>query len=194
MQARSSTLEQATDLDLVPQKGFTIWLTGLSGTGKTTTAVLLEKKLRAQRVCVEVLDGDAIRDVISRNLGFSKAGRDENVYRLAFIANLLSRNGVAVIVAAISPYRAARETARTIIGDFIEVHLRCSLNVLVQRDPKGLYRRALTGELSHFTGVSDPYEQPLHPEIELNSDMESPEEGVERIWSALVSCGWVPRD
>jgi adenylyl-sulfate kinase len=172
-------------------KGFTVWLTGVSGAGKSTTAHALEQRLRATGVPVEVLDGDVVRTHLTKGLGFSKEDRDENIRRIGFVCSLLSRNGVVAIAAAISPYREAREEVRRAIGDFVEVYVRCPLDVLVARDPKGLYRRALAGELPHFTGVSDPYEVPLHPDVEIDSSHGTPEDNVDRIWTVLAQRGWV---
>jgi adenylyl-sulfate kinase len=172
-------------------KGFTVWLTGVSGAGKSTTAHALEQRLRATGVPVEVLDGDVVRTHLSKGLGFSKEDRDENIRRIGFVCALLSRNGVVAIAAAISPYREAREEVRRAIGDFIEVYVSCPLDVLVARDPKGLYRKALAGELPHFTGVSDPYEAPLHPDVEIDSSHGTPEDNVDRIWKVLAQRGWV---
>ena len=146
------------------QNGFVIWLTGMSGAGKSTTAHLLEQRLRAAGAKVQILDGDVVRTHLCKGLGYSKEDRDENVSRIGFVCELLARNGVAVIVAAISPYRAARDAVRSRIETFIEVHVDCALAVLVERDVKGLYKKALAGEIAHFTGVSDPYEAPLTPE------------------------------
>jgi adenylyl-sulfate kinase len=166
-------------------KGFTIWLTGMSGAGKSSTSKLLEKYLRDRGANVEVLDGDVVRTYLSKGLGFSKEDRDENIRRIGFVCELLSRNGVIAIAAAISPYRAAREKVRERIPNFIEVYLECPLEVLVERDSKGLYRAALSGQIAHFTGISDPYEPPLNPEVTIHSAEETPDEGVEKILAAL---------
>jgi adenylyl-sulfate kinase len=166
-------------------------LTGLSGAGKSTTARLLERRLREIGAKVEVLDGDVVRTHLSKGLGFSKEDRDENIRRIGFVCELLSRNGVIAIVAAISPYRAVRDEVRSRIPNFVEVHLDCPLEVLVERDVKGLYKRALAGEIEHFTGVSDPYEAPVAPEVRISSDRESPEQSVERIWATLEQLGLV---
>jgi len=166
-------------------KGFTIWLTGMSGSGKTTLAELLARRLRACQAPVEILDGDLVRRSLCRGLGFTREDRDENVHRIGFVCELLSRNGVAAIAAAISPYRAARGAVRARIQEFIEVHLDCPLDVLIARDVKGLYKRALAGELPRFTGVSDPYEPPLAPEVRIDSSRETPDDGVARVWRIL---------
>jgi adenylyl-sulfate kinase len=165
--------------------GFTVWLTGVSGAGKSTTAHALEHRLVAAGARVEVLDGDVVRTHLSKGLGFSKEDRDENIRRIGFVCELLSRNGVVAIVAAISPYREARSTVRSRIERFVEVYMTCPIAVLAERDPKGLYKRALAGELLHFTGISDPYEPPLAPEVRIDSSLETPESGAEKIYSVL---------
>lgn len=157
----------------------TIWLTGLSGAGKSTVARLLERELRARGRAVEVLDGDVVRRVLCADLGFSREDREENVRRVAFVADLLSRNGITAIAALISPYRATRDHARSIMPErFVEVHVMASVQTCARRDVKGLYRRAFAGELQQFTGVSDPYEEPLSPEIVLDTEAQTPEESV----------------
>jgi adenylyl-sulfate kinase len=173
-------------------KGFTIWLTGMSGAGKSSTSKLLEKYLRDRGANVEVLDGDVVRTFLSKGLGFNKEDRDENIRRIGFVCELLSRNGVIAIAAVISPYRAAREMVRERIPDFIEVYLECPVEVLVERDSKGLYKAALAGQIAHFTGISDPYEPPLNPEVTIHSAEETPEEGVEKILAALRNKRLVP--
>jgi adenylyl-sulfate kinase len=157
----------------------------MSGAGKTTAARLLEGRLRAAGARVELLDGDEIRARLSRDLGFSKADRDENVRRIGFVCELLSRNGVVAIAATISPYRAARDGVRSRIAHFVEVYMECPLEVLIQRDVKGLYKKALAGTIAAFTGISDPYEPPLAPEVTINSSREPPEDGVDKIWKTL---------
>jgi adenylyl-sulfate kinase len=166
-------------------EGFALWLTGLSGAGKTTLAERLVERLRELGAKVELLDGDIVRTNLSQGLGFSRADRDTNIRRIGFVAELLARNGVIVVVAAISPYRDAREDVKRKIPNFIEVHVDCSLDVLTARDTKGLYKRALAGELGNFTGVSDPYEVPQSPSVVIHSDRESIEEGLARIWREL---------
>jgi len=175
-------------------KGFTIWFTGLSGAGKSTISGLLEARLRALGAKVEVLDGDVVRTHLSKGLGFSKEDRDENIRRIGFVCRLLSRNGVIAIAAAISPYRAIREEVRRTIENFVEVYIECPLEVLAERDVKGLYKKALAGEISQFTGVSDPYEPPVDPEVTVNSAREKPEESVDRIWATLEGLGLVSFD
>jgi adenylyl-sulfate kinase len=178
-------------------KGFTLWFTGLSGAGKSTISRLLEDRLRALGAKVEVLDGDVVRTHLSKGLGFGKEDRDENIRRIGFVCELLSRNGVIAIAAAISPYRAVREEVRARIAssaDFVEVYVDCPIEVLAERDVKGLYKKALAGELAQFTGVSDPYEPPLAPEVTVNSSRETPPESVERIWATLEQLGLVSFD
>jgi adenylyl-sulfate kinase len=172
-------------------KGFTLWFTGLSGAGKSTIAGILERQFRAAGARVEVLDGDVVRTHLSQGLGFSKEDRDTNIRRIGFVAEMLSRNGVIVIVAAISPYRAVRDEVRARIGDFVEVYVECPLEVLATRDVKGLYKKALAGEIAGFTGVSDPYEPPLHPDVVVNSSRETPDDSVEKIWATLEDRGLI---
>jgi len=150
--------------------GFTLWFTGLPCSGKTSISDLVGKELRLQGHCVEYLDGDIIRKGLSRDLGFSREDRDSNVKRVTFVASLLTRNGVATLVSLVSPYRRARDESRAAIRAFIEVYVRCPLDVCEKRDSKGMFQKARTGKLPFFTGVSDPYEEPLNPEIILNTD------------------------
>jgi adenylylsulfate kinase len=170
-------------------RGATIWLTGLSGSGKSTIAKMLERKLRIAGARVEVLDGDVVRTGLCKDLGFSAEDRRTNVARIGFVCELLTRNGVIAIVSAISPYRDSREKVRGKIEEFIEVYVECPLETLVARDVKGLYKKALAGQIPNFTGVSDPYEPPLDPEITVNSSRERPEESLARIWSLLEERG-----
>lgn len=172
-------------------KGFTIWFTGLSGAGKTTVARLLEKELRDRGHKVEVLDGDVVRTNLSKGLGFSKEDRDINIRRIGFVCHLLSRNGVVAIAAAISPYRAIRDEVRRMIGDFVEVFVDCPVEVCADRDVKGLYQKAMNGEIANFTGVSDPYEPPLNPEVVIKTAEETPEESCRKILDKLVELGYV---
>src|SRR5713226_10290880 len=169
--------------------GVTVWITGLSGAGKSTIAGRLADVLRQAGRGVEVLDGDEVRATLNSDLGFSKEARDANIRRIGYVARLLSRNGVAVIVAAISPYRAVRDEVRAAIEAegcaFVEVYARCSIDELARRDVKGLYKKALKGELPGFTGVSDPYEEPLNPDVVFDSEMESVEASLERILKHL---------
>jgi adenylylsulfate kinase len=165
--------------------GFVVWLTGLSASGKTTLAEALRRELEARGRKVEVLDGDVVRTNLSKGLGFSREDRDTNIRRIGFVADLLSRNGVAVIVAAISPYRAVRDEVKASIGDLVEVHVDAPVEVCEARDPKGLYVKARAGELKGFTGVDDPYEAPLAPDVHCPTDRETPAESLARIVSAL---------
>jgi adenylyl-sulfate kinase len=175
-------------------QGFTLWLTGMSGSGKSTVSRLLEQRLRGMRANVEVLDGDVVRTHLSKDLGFEKADRDENIRRIGFVCELLSRNGVIAIAAAISPYRQVREELRARIPHFVEVYMECPLEVLIERDRKGLYRKALAGQITHFTGISDPYEPPAAAEVTIHSAVETAEESVGKIWTALKSLGLVSSD
>jgi adenylyl-sulfate kinase len=172
------------------KRGFAVWLTGLSGAGKTTISHKLAHELEARDYLVDELDGDEIRKVLSKGLGFSREHRDANITRIAFVASLLVRHGAAVISGAISPYAQARDDARERIGDFIEVYVRCSLPELIRRDPKGLYMRAMSGELKHFTGVSDPYEEPRNPEVIVDTEFETVEESVAKILAAIEERGY----
>jgi len=172
-------------------KGVTLWLTGLSGSGKTTISEILEKILRDAGYKVEVLDGDVVRTNLSKGLGFSKEDRDINIKRIGFVCKLLTRNGVVAIAAAISPYREIRDYNRAEIGDFIEIYCSCPIDVLAERDVKGLYKKALAGEIKNFTGVSDPYEPPENPEVVIESDKESVEESVKKALDKMIELGYV---
>lgn len=175
-------------------KGFTLWFTGLSGAGKSTVSEILEKRLRDKNAKVEVLDGDIVRTNLSKGLGFSKEDRDTNIKRIGFVAELLSRNGVIAIAAAISPYRSVRDFVRDRIENFVEVYAYCPLEILVERDVKGLYKKALTGEIKNFTGVSDPYEPPENAEIVFDSSKETSDESAEKIWAKLIDLGYLSLD
>ncbi|MBX3263917.1 MAG: adenylyl-sulfate kinase [Labilithrix sp.] len=176
-----------------PDRGVVVWFTGLSGAGKTTIANALGAELGAAGARVEVLDGDVVRAHLSKGLGFSREDRDVNVARIAFVAHLLARNGVIVLVAAVSPYRAAREAARAAVGDFVEVHVAPPIETCVARDTKGLYKKALAGEIAQFTGVSDPYEPPEAPEVTLDTSTIDVAAGVQRVLAKLVELGFVER-
>ncbi|HJZ45513.1 MAG TPA: adenylyl-sulfate kinase [Roseiflexaceae bacterium] len=165
--------------------GFTIWFTGLSGAGKSTISAIVERELRALGCKVEVLDGDIVRTQLSKGLGFSKEDRDTNIRRIGWVCEVLSRNDVTAIAAAISPYRAVRDEIRERIPNFFEVFVDVPLEVAIQRDTKGLYKKALAGEIKGFTGVDDPYEPPLDPELVIRTDTETPEQSASRILSAL---------
>ena len=167
-------------------RGAVIWFTGLSGSGKTTIAHVVEDKLLEVGVPVEILDGDVVRENLSKGLGFSKEDRDINIRRIAFVAHLLQRNGVFVITAAISPYRAIREEARAMIKDFVEVYANAPLEVCEERDVKGLYAKARAGEIKGFTGIDDPYEPPSGPEVEARTDEETPEESAQKVIDKLI--------
>ncbi len=175
----------------VNQKGVTVWFTGLSGAGKTTLARAVYDELKKRGNRVEILDGDVVRQYLTKGLGFSKEDRDENIRRIGFVAHLLTRNGVIVLVAAISPYRATREEVRRKIGDFIEVYVNAPLEVCEQRDVKGLYKKARAGEIKNFTGISDPYEPPLNPEVECRTDLERVEESVAKVLRKLAELGYL---
>lgn len=170
-------------------RGFTLWFTGLSGAGKSTLAGAVAGELRSHGIPVEILDGDEVRQNLSKGLGFSREDRDTNIRRIGYVAKLLTRNGVAVITAAISPYRAVREEVRREIGDFVEVYVRASVDECIRRDAKGLYRRALAGEIPQFTGVSDPYEEPLSPEVVVDTERETVAEGTARVLARLTELG-----
>jgi adenylylsulfate kinase len=173
-------------------RGFTLWFTGLSGAGKTTISEIVEKELRERLGKVEVLDGDIVRTNLSKGLGFSKEDRDINVLRIGFVANLLSRNGVGVVVSAISPYRAARDQVRREIGeDFIEVFVDAPVEVCAERDVKGLYKKAYSGEIPQFTGVSDPYEPPADPELHIKTSEEDPADSARRVIEKLEELGYL---
>ena len=171
--------------------GFTLWFTGLSGSGKSTLAQMVSKKFLDQGIKHEVLDGDVVRTNLSKGLGFSKEDRDTNIRRIGFVCNLLTRNGVVAIAAAISPYRAIREENRKKIGNFVEVYVKCALEVCEERDTKGLYRKARAGEILTFTGISDPYEPPLNPEVICETDSETPDESAMKIVHKLKGMGYV---
>lgn len=174
------------------EKGFTIWFTGLSGSGKTTLSKMVESELRRRGIKkVELLDGDVIRTQLSKGLGYSKEDRDTNIKRIGFVCKLLSRNGVIAIAAAISPYREVRDFNRKEIGDFVEVYCKSSLEVCIQRDVKGFYRKALAGEIKNYTGIDDPYEEPLNPEVVLDTDRETPEASVQKIMGKLERLGYL---
>ncbi len=176
------------------KKGFTLWFTGLSGAGKTTLARLVENHLRERGHRVEVLDGDIIRTNLSKGLGFSKEDRDTNIRRIGFVCNLLARNDVVAIAAAISPYREVREEVRRETAAFVEVYVRCPISILAERDVKGLYKKAIAGEIKNFTGIDDPYEEPLSPEVTVETDIETPEESAARIVAKLEELSLVERE
>jgi adenylylsulfate kinase len=173
------------------QRGFTLWFTGLSGAGKTTISEIVEHELRERERRVEVLDGDIVRTNLSKGLTFSREDRNINVLRIGFVANLLTRNGVGVIVSAISPYKEARDQVRRRIVDFVEVFVDAPLEVCAERDVKGLYEKAFAGEIPQFTGVSDPYEAPAAPELHIKTDEEEPRESAARVIVHLEELGYL---
>jgi adenylyl-sulfate kinase len=172
--------------------GLTIWFTGLSGAGKSTIGQRVAVELRDRGHRVEVLDGDEVRQTLSAGLGFTKEDRDINIRRIGFVAELLTRNGVVAITAAISPYKDTRAEVRQRIGRFVEVYVSCSIDVLSERDVKGLYKRALAGEIAHFTGVSDPYEAPDEPDVIVDSGTQTIEESVALVIAAIEASGLLP--
>lgn len=173
------------------EKGFILWFTGLSGSGKTTISKTLEPELKARGCKVEILDGDVVRTNLSKGLGFSKADRDTNILRIGFVANLLSRNGVVAITAAISPYQAIRDEVRALESNFVEVYVKAPLEVCEARDVKGMYAKARRGEIKGFTGIDDPYEEPLNPEIICETDQETVQESVTKILGKLEELGYI---
>jgi adenylylsulfate kinase len=176
-------------------KGFTVWFTGLSGAGKSTVAEMLYHELQARQMKTEILDGDVVRQNLSKGLGFSKEDRDTNVLRIGFVAELLTRNGVATICCPISPYKETRDQVRAMIGEFVEVYVHATLDELSRnRDPKGLYKKALAGEIKGFTGVDDPYEVPERPELVLDTMVESPAGSLERTLTKLQELGYLEDD
>ncbi|HUS06666.1 MAG TPA: adenylyl-sulfate kinase [Bryobacteraceae bacterium] len=174
-------------------KGFTLWFTGLSGAGKSTVSERVYARLREAGAKVELLDGDVVRTHLSKGLGFTKEDRDTNIRRIGFVCSLLSRNGIIAVVAAISPYRAVREEVRATIPNFVEVYVHCPIAVLAERDVKGLYKKALVGEIANFTGVSDPYEPPATPEVTIDSSTEDIEESVQKVWNKLIELELIDR-
>ena len=169
------------------QRGVTVWLTGLSGAGKTTISCKVESKLRAYGYKVEVLDGDVVRQNLTKGLGFSQEDREENIRRIGFVAELLTRNQIIVIVSVISPYREIRQEMRHRIGNFIEVYVNAPIEVCELRDVKGLYKKARSGEIKNFTGIDDPYEPPLNPEVECRTDIENLDASVAKVLAKLAS-------
>ena len=184
----------SADRNQKKQQGMTVWFTGLPCSGKSTVSLLVAEQLRNRGSKVELLDGDIVRQNLTKGLGFSREDRDENIRRIGFVCHLLTRNGVVAISAAISPYRLVREHVRRLIGSFLEVHVNCPLEVCIQRDVKGMYKKALAGELAHFTGVSDPYEEPLNPELVLFTDRETPQESAQKVLGLLVASDCLPKE
>ena len=175
------------------EKGFTLWFTGLPCSGKTTISDIIEKELRERGLNVEALDGDEVRRNLSKDLGFSKKDRDTHIMRMGYIAKLLSRNGVATLAAFVSPYREIRDHLRSEIENFVEVYVKCSVETCIERDVKGMYKKALAGEIKNFTGISDPYEEPLEPELVVDTDKESPEESLRERKRALSENLFYPK-
>ena len=174
------------------QTGVTVWFTGMSGSGKTALALRLEKELRERGLKVERLDGDIVRQSLTRDLGFSKEDRDKNIERVTFVAKLLTRNGVAVLCSFISPYRPVRAKVKEEVGNFVEVYCYATLETLIERDVKGLYEKAIAGEIENFTGISDPYEPPENPDVTIDSGSESLEESLDKILRKLEELGYAP--
>jgi len=175
-------------------KGVTVWFTGLSGSGKTTVASRVHELLQARHIHSERLDGDVVRRSLTRDLGFSKEDRDKNIERVTFVAKLLTRNDVVVLTAFISPYRRMRDNARAEIGDFLEVYVRTPMEVLLERDVKGMYKKAMAGEIQNFTGVNDPYEEPVNPELILDTATETIDQSAQRVIDLLTARGYIPAD
>ncbi len=176
-------------------QGFTVWFTGLSGSGKSTIAEMLYHEFQARGLKTEILDGDEVRKNLSKGLGFSKEDRDTNILRIGFVANLLTRNGVATICCPISPYKETRDACRETIGEFVEVYVHATVDeIAANRDPKGLYKKALAGEITGFTGVDDPYEVPEHPEITVDTLSQTPEESLQHVLTRLRELGRVDDD
>ena len=174
-------------------QGFTVWFTGLSGAGKTTIADAIEPLLRERGITkLEKLDGDIVRTHLSKGLGFSKEDRDTNIRRIGWVAEVLTRNGVCVLASAISPYRDIRDEVRGHVGNFVEIYVKCSIPELTRRDVKGLYEKALKGEIENFTGVSDPYEEPLNAEVTVDSETEELQESVAKVMAKVEELGYVP--
>jgi adenylyl-sulfate kinase len=177
------------------QKGFTVWFTGLSGSGKSTIAEMLYHEFQARGMKTEILDGDVVRQNLSKGLGFSKEDRDINIMRIGFVADLLTRNGVATICCPISPYKATRDANRELIGNFVEVYVHATVDeIAANRDPKGLYKKALAGEITGFTGVDDPYEVPENPEITVDTLSQTPEGSLQHVMTRLKELGWLESD
>lgn len=172
-------------------EGYVLWFTGLSGAGKSTIAELVEKRLRGRSAPVERLDGDEVREHLSKGLTFSREDRDINVRRIGWVASLLSRNGVGVITAAISPYADTRDEVRAMTTNFVEIFVDAPVEVCADRDVKGLYARARAGDIPNFTGVSDPYEPPAAPELHLRTDQSTPEECADRVLAHVEEHGWL---
>ncbi len=172
-------------------QGVTVWLTGLPSSGKSTIARLLERGFRKEGLKVELLDGDVVRTQLTKGLGFSREDRDLNVKRIGFVCHLLTRNGVIALASVVSPYREARDANRRMIGNFVEVYVKASAKACETRDVKGLYQKAKAGEIRGFTGVDDPYEEPLHPEVVCETESETPEQSADKVIQCLRSLGYL---
>ncbi len=190
--AQEASERQRASVPPPEKRGFTVWFTGLSGAGKSTIAEMLYHELQARGMKTEILDGDVVRQNLSKGLGFSKEDRDTNIRRIGFVAELLTRNGVATICCPISPYKAVRDEVRSMIGAFVEVYMYATLEELAEnRDPKGLYKKAIAGEIKGFTGVDDPYEAPDDPELVLDTMVETPEESLQKVLERLHELGYL---
>lgn len=174
------------------QNGFVLWMTGLSGAGKTTIALILEEKLKARGLRIERLDGDVVRESLTRDLGFTAEDRKKNIERITFVARLLSRNGVGCICSFISPYQSVRDEVRRNTTNFLEVFIDAPLEVVIERDVKGLYKKAMAGEIPNFTGISDPFEAPQNPDIHVRTDRQTPAESAQFILQQLEERGLIP--
>ena len=181
-----------SDKNMINEPGFVIWMTGLSGAGKTTIALILVDELRNRGVRVERLDGDVVRQSLTRDLGFTAEDRTQNIERVTFVAKLLSRNGVGAVCSFISPYQSVRDHVRENTTNFLEVYIDAPLDVVIERDVKGLYKKALAGEIPNFTGISDPFEAPENPDIHVRTDLQTPEESAQFIMDELEKLGFVP--
>jgi adenylylsulfate kinase len=173
-------------------KGFVVWLTGLSGSGKTTIARSLQSQLQELGLRVELLDGDEVRKQLSPDLGFTKNDREMHARRVVYLSRLLARNGIVTLVSLIAPYRSFRDYARKEIGDYVEVYVKTSLETCIKRDPKGLYKKALKGEITDMTGVQDPYEEPANPELVIETERLTVEESADHLLHKLKELGFVP--
>ena len=193
---RGAAGRRRKELPLVTEgKGFTVWFTGLSGSGKSTIAEMLYHEFQAREMKTEILDGDEVRKNLSKGLGFSKEDRDTNILRIGFVANLLTRNGVATICCPISPYKETRDACRELIGEFVEVYVHATVDeIAANRDPKGLYKKALAGEITGFTGVDDPYEVPENPELVVDTESQTPEESLQAVLTRLKELGRIEDD
>jgi adenylylsulfate kinase len=173
------------------RRGVTFWLTGLPAAGKSTIASIIEREIKRFYPYVEILDGDMVRKELTKDLGFTKEDRDKNIARVSYVAKLLTRNAVIVICAFVSPYIKERANAREKIGEFVEVFIKCPVQVCIQRDPKGMYKKALNGEIEHFTGISDPYEEPENPDLIIETDKETPEQSADKLIRFLLNNGYI---